>query len=103
MTAQQECLQFPVVEMESSTSLPILFISSYDSTTGVFTVPLGGDGMYFFSTYMLVDVGEIGLFEFMLNDYVICSTLPDHDNSGANDFTPGSCSAIVNIVAGEGC
>ena len=81
MTAQQECSQFPLVEMESTTSLPILFISSYDSTTGVFTVPLvemesttslpilfissydsttgvftvppGGDGVYYFSTYLI--------------------------------------------------
>ena len=52
-TAQQECLQFPLVEMESTTSLPILFISRYDSTTGVFTVPPGGDGVYYFSTYLI--------------------------------------------------
>ena len=53
MTAQQGCSQFPLVEMESTTSLPILFISSYDSTTGVFTVPPGGDGVYYFSIYLI--------------------------------------------------
>ena len=47
MTALQECSQFPLVEMESPISQPILFISSYDSTTGVFTVPPGGDGVYY--------------------------------------------------------
>ena len=53
MTAQQDCSQFPLVEMESTTSLPILFISSYDSTTGLFTVSPGGDGVYYFSTYLI--------------------------------------------------
>ena len=43
----------PLVEIESTTSLPMLFISSYDSTTGVFTVPLGGDRVYYFSTYLI--------------------------------------------------
>ena len=49
MTAQQECSQCPYLEEIPPgvyTSLPILFISSYDSTTGVFTVPPGGDGVY---------------------------------------------------------
>ena len=80
MTAQQECSQCPLVVMESTTSLPILFISSYNNTTRVFTVPLvvmesttslpilfissynrttgftvppGGDGVYYFSTYLI--------------------------------------------------
>ena len=55
MTARQECSQCSLVEMESTTSVPILFISSYNSTTGVFRVPPGGDGVYYFSVYVLVD------------------------------------------------
>ena len=53
MTAQQKSSQCPLVEMESTISLPMLFISSYDSTTGVFTVPPGGVGVYYFSTYLI--------------------------------------------------
>ena len=102
MIAQQECSQFPLVEMESTTSLPILFISSYDSTTGVFTVPPGGDGVYYFSTYVMVDDDEYGVFSMKLNYDVICSTWPDHDNIGLNlSYATGSCSAIVNVVAGK--
>ena len=103
MTAQQECSQFPLVEMESTISLPILFISSYDSTTGVFTVPSGEDGVYYFSTYLLVDAGEYGNFDMYLNNDVICSTLLDHTSSGVDDYPPGSCSAVANLVAGEEC
>ena len=75
----------------------------YDSTTGVFTVPPGGDGVYYFSNYLLVDDGEHGLFDMRFNDDVICSTHPDHSNNGNGDYAPGSCSAVVDIVAGKYC
>ena len=101
MTAQQEYLQCPLVEMESTTSLPILFIFSYDSTTGVFTVPPGGDGVYYFSTYLLVDDGEYAYIDIRLNDDVICSTLPDHNHNAASDLAPGSCSAVVDVMDGD--
>ena len=74
---------------------------SYDSTTGVFTAPPGGDGVYYFSTYLLVDIGEFGRFDIRLNDDVICTTYPDHSDNGSSDYAPGSCSAIVDIVAGK--
>ena len=87
--------------MESTTSLSILFISSYNSTTGVFTVPPSGDGVYYFSTYVLVQTGEAATFDMRLNDDVICTTLPDHSNNGASDYAPGSCSTVVDIVTGN--
>ena len=65
-------------------------------------MPPGGDGVYYFSTFLLVDFGEFGRFDMRLNDDVICSTLPDHDTNGSNDYAPGSCSALVNAVAGNG-
>ena len=99
MTAQWECL-VPLVEMESTSSLPILFISSYDSTTGVFTVPSGGDGVYYFSLYVLVDVGEWGRFDLILNDERICTILPD-ENHGGVDYPMGSCTAVIDVVAGD--
>ena len=79
----------------------LVVLCSYDSTTGVFTVPSGGDGVYYFSTYVLVDQGEAGRFDMRLNDDVICTTDPDHNNNGAGDFAPGSCSAVVDVVAGK--
>ena len=77
-----------------------LLLCSYNSTTGIFTVPPGGDGVYYFSTYMLVYPGESARFDMRLNGDVICTIYPDHDSSGANDFAPGSSSAVVRVVAG---
>ena len=88
------------MEMESTTSLPILFISSYNSTTGVFTVPPGGDGVNYFSTYLYVSDGEYGRFNMMLNDDTVCSLYPDHFDSG-DDSVPGTCSAVVDVMAGN--
>ena len=67
----------------------------------MFTVPSGRDGVYYFSVYLLVEDGEYGNFDMMLNDDVICSTIPDHASNGANDYAPGSCSAVVDLVAGK--
>ena len=67
----------------------------------MFTVPPGGDGIYYFSTYVLVDEGEIAGFDVELNGDVICTTYPDHGNSGDLDYAPGSCSAVVDIIAGS--
>ena len=51
LTAQWEQSQCPLVEMDSITSLFIVY--RYNSGTGTFTVPSGGDGFYFFSVYCL--------------------------------------------------
>ena len=64
-------------------------------------MPPGGDGVYHFSTYVLVFYGKFGRFDIRLNDVAICSTEPDHRDNGPSDFAPGSCSAIVNVVAGK--
>ena len=100
MTTQQECSQFPLVEMESTISPPILFIFSYDSITGLFTVPSGGYGIYYFSTYLLVQYIESGRFDMRLNDDVICSTQPDYTTAGT-DYAAGSCSAVVDVATGN--
>ena len=75
----------------------ICLVSSYDSSTGVFTVSPGGDGVYYFSIYVLVEDGEYGVFDIELNDDV----LTDHSNSGDLDLAPASCSGVVNVVAGD--
>ena len=100
MTTQQECSQFPLVEMESTTCLPILFISSYDNTTGVFTVPPGGDGVYYFSTFLLAFYGKAASFRIRVNEDDMCAAWP-YQNRHDTEYDSASCSAIVDVVAGE--
>ena len=63
-------------------------------------MPPGGDGVYYFSTFLYVDFGEYGYFHMKLNDDTMCSIRPDH-NAGLSDYASGSCSAIVDVVAGN--
>ena len=67
----------------------------------MFTVPPGGDGVYYFSVYLVVEQAEMGRFDMRLNDDVIFSTVYDHNSNGAADRAPGSCSAVVDVVAGD--
>ena len=67
----------------------------------MFTVPLGGNGVYYLSTYVSVSPGEAARFDMRLNDVVICSIYPDHSESAETDVAPGSCSAVVDVIAGD--
>ena len=51
MIAQPEHLQCPMEEMDSITSLFIIY--RYDSTTRTFTVPPGGNGFYYGSLFIV--------------------------------------------------
>ena len=66
----------------------------------MFTVPPGGDGVYYFSIYLLGDDGQGAFYDMYLNDDIICSTYLDHNSLGS-DFVPGSYSAVVDVVAGN--
>ena len=65
-------------------------------------MPPGGDGVYYFSMYLLIQDGEWSRYDIRLNDDVICSIFPDHSANG-EDVAPVSCTAVVNVVAGKGC
>ena len=67
----------------------------------MFTVPSGGDGVYYFSTFLGLDQGEAGIFSMNLNGEVICSLSGDHNTSGGGDSIGASCSAIAEVVAGK--
>ena len=75
-----------------------LFICSYDDTTGVFTVPEGADGLYFFSTYLLAPSTERSVFDITLNGVDLCAAYADDDVFGV--YPQGTCTAIVWVTEG---
>ena len=79
----------------------MIFFGSYDNTNGIFTIPPGGDGVYYFSTYLYVHGDEYAHFDMTLNGDVICTTRPDLNGSTGADYPSGSCSAVVDVVAGD--
>ncbi len=48
-------------------------IARYDPSIGTFTVPPGGEGLYYFSTYVLVDAGEWAHFNIRVNGVNLCT------------------------------
>ena len=71
-------------------------IALHSVLTSYSTIPIGSN-----ATFLLVEFGEYGNFDMILNDDVICSAELDHNNNGASDSAQGSCSAVVDAVAGE--
>ena len=63
-------------------------------------MPPGGDEVYYFSVYLLVQYSEFGRFDMRLNDDVICTAYGDHDDGGF-DYPSASCSAVMNVIAGN--
>ena len=87
--------------------LTVIFLSpnfycihfSYDDTVGVFTVPPGGDGLYYFSSFFLVENTEFAQFSVVLNDVVVASSFGD-GNTGL-DQAQATCSAVVDVSEGK--
>ena len=70
----------------------------YDSTTGVFTVPPGADGVYYFSSFLLTEWEEQVFFHMELNGRDICNI--EVQNNEYNSGT-SSCNAVVKVNAGD--
>ena len=98
MTVQLEHSQCPLVEMYSITSLFILY--RYDSGTGTFTVPPGGEGFYYFSSYMRVYGDESAEFDIEINGARICSVTADLTDSPIGDREITSCSGATYLLEG---
>ena len=80
--------------------LLIVFSCSYDSSTGVFTVPPGRDGVYYFSTYLQIFSGKYADFKMAVNDVIVCTARADHSHNGDNDTAQAARSAMGDIVEG---
>ncbi len=74
----------------------------YNKSTGAFTVPPGGAGLYYFSTHLSIQWGQHAAFHMKKNnDEAICKALGDNDNNGAGDAAQGFCSGLAQLEEGE--
>ena len=85
--------------MNTTTSLFI--VCRYDSTTGTFTVPPGGDGYYYFSAHFVVYYFEFAFFDIQINGETICTAYADRNDSNNNDPGPTSCGAVTYAAEGK--
>ena len=65
----------------------------------MFTVPPGGDGLYYFSTYLLINPSEVGSFEIVVNDVVFCTNWGD--GIDGSEEPQATCSAVVDATEGK--
>ena len=63
-------------------------------------MPPGGDGFYYFSTYLLIHDGERGSFEVQFNGEVVCMAHSEQTDT-TTDETNTSCGAIVYGTEGN--
>ena len=75
--------------------------SRYNNTVGTFTVPPGGDGLYFFHINFFVQDQEIANFVMRRNGGGICRVVSDMDQIGVNDNTMVSCTTIDLVNEGS--
>ena len=88
----------PLVEMDTITSLFIVY--RYDSTTGIFTVPPGGDGFYYFSIFLTTDGDESSYFDIQSNGEILCTVYSDLTESPTSDSAMVSCGGATFAVEG---
>ena len=70
----------------------------YDSTTGIFTAPPGGAGLYYFYTHLLFLANEYSNFIIRHNGADLCDAFEDNDNG---DHGMSSCGAAVVLEEGK--
>ena len=76
-----------------------LYFYRYNSTTCTFTVPIGGDGYYFFSAYFALQAHHNGVFQLRINEENICTVIIYTVHS--DDFGQSSCSGVVYAEEGK--
>ena len=63
-------------------------------------MPPGGDGFYYFSTYLLVQNGEFGLFDIEFNGEIVCTAYALQRET-TNDEIGTACSGIAYVNEGK--
>ena len=72
----------------------------YVSSTGTFTVPSGGDGFYYFSLYLLLEIAEWGRFNIEINGEVLCLAQTDQQSTLTGEGQ-AACSAATYATEGS--
>ena len=63
-------------------------------------MPPGGEGFYYFSTYMRTLGGEFANFDIEINGELICSVTADIQGSSSTDREITSCSGVTYATEG---
>ena len=71
----------------------------YDSTTGQFTVPVGGAGLYFLYTNFYDNDEKFADFIIRVNSVAVCEGSSDLNQSPGDNGTP-SCGAVAVLAEG---
>ena len=74
-------------------------IDRYNSSTGTFIVPPGGDGFYYSSTYLLGANNEYGVFNIRVNGERLCTAVTQQLDTPGD---PGQAACSAAIYATEG-
>ena len=97
MSAQLKHSKCHLVEIDSTNSL--LYNYRYNTTEGTFTVPPGGDGYYYFTTYLLVGSADNAAFDIKLNGNLLCTAYNELEET-PGDPGPATCSAVTYATEG---
>ena len=90
---------FSLCVFQQDSACVIYTFHRYNSATGAFTVPPGGDGLYYFSTYLLTYFGEYGLFTIRVNGANLCTAFGDNSYNG-DDVQQATCSGLAQLSEG---
>ena len=63
-------------------------------------MPPGGDGFYYFSTYLLGEGGKLGHFNIEINGELLCTVRTDQQDTSV-DTLQSACSSVTYAVEGN--
>ena len=78
-----------------------MLLFRYNSTSSTFTVPVGGDGFYYFSVHLVAWLYHTSTFDLKINGQTICSALGEVYHPTLPDVSTASCATVTSATAGE--